>query len=123
MAWIENPNRRVNVVEVDDQLALPCLDPESRQDFWGARLDGAAASQRHVELASAGQVLSANSQGTLLPNLLPNSVARDGTRTDRGRFRERKSQTIRDVLGRLDTSPRRPQPNLETGALPVELHS
>jgi hypothetical protein len=44
-----------------------------------------------------------NVPGTLLPNLLPNSVARDGTRTDRGRFRDRKSQTIRDVLGRLDT--------------------
>jgi len=44
-----------------------------------------------------------NFPGTLLPNLLPNSVARDGTRTDRGQFRDRKSQTIRDALGCLDT--------------------
>ena len=44
-----------------------------------------------------------NVPGTLLPNLLPNAVARDGTRTDRGRFRDRISQTIRDVSGRLDT--------------------
>jgi hypothetical protein len=44
-----------------------------------------------------------NVPGTLLPNLLPNSVARDGTRTDRGRFRDRISQTVRDVSGCLDT--------------------
>src|SRR5271166_2879181 len=42
---------------------------------------------------------------TLLPDLLPNSVARDGTRTDRGRFRDRKSETNRHVLGRFDTRP------------------
>ncbi len=44
-----------------------------------------------------------NVPGTLLPNLLPNAVARDGTRTDKGRFRDRKSQTNCDVSGHLDT--------------------
>jgi hypothetical protein len=39
----------------------------------------------------------------LLPNLLPNSVARTGTETDKERFAGRKCQTVCDVPGGVRT--------------------
>jgi hypothetical protein len=65
-----------------------------------ARWFGIDDAQAPCRLDSRGHE---NFPGTLLPNLLPNSVACDWTRTDRGRSRERKSQIIRDVSGCLDT--------------------
>src|SRR6516162_9719116 len=88
------------------QRYRPFDEPEVRRDNpqWHADLQqGPVMARPGPQVATDLSRGHENVSGTLLPGLLPNSVARDGTRTDRRRFRDRKSQTIHRVLGCPDT--------------------
>jgi hypothetical protein len=56
-----------------------------------------------ASVPAALQERAQNVRGTLLPRLLPNSIASDGTRKDEERFRTGKALDFRDLRGHIDT--------------------